>query len=168
MRLIGLAGKAQVGKDTTADYLVKNYGFKKMAFADYLKQVAELGGWNGLKDEKGRRYLQTLGDVMRTYKPNIFIDEIKAKIKLYEEMMYRTSKGIVISDVRLVTEIEALKEIGAQIWLIERNIVGAQAHHTEMLDENSYKFDYVFDNNGTFSQLYSGIDQAVTENAKKS
>lgn len=158
MIIIGIAGKAQVGKDTSADFLVKYYGFKKFAFADLLKQVAEIGGWNGMKDEKGRKYLQNLGDVMREYEPNIFINEIKAKIKYYEEMEFRTCKGIVISDVRLLTEIEALKELGAQIWLVKRNVESVQVHKTEMLDENSYPFDTVMDNNGTYSQLYNGIN----------
>lgn len=35
--LIGLAGLKNAGKDTAADYLVLSYGFKKIAFADKLK-----------------------------------------------------------------------------------------------------------------------------------
>lgn len=35
--ILGVAGKLESGKDTLADYLVKNYGYKKMAFADNLK-----------------------------------------------------------------------------------------------------------------------------------
>lgn len=161
MIIVGIAGKAQVGKDTSADFLVKYHGFKKFAFADLLKQVAEVGGWNGIKDNKGRKYLQTLGDVMREYESNIFINEIKGKIKYYEEMEFCSYKGIVISDVRLLTEIEALKGMGAQIWLVKRNVESVQAHKTEMLDESSYPFDIVLDNNGTFSQLYNGINMVL-------
>lgn len=41
--LIGLSGKAGSGKDTMADYLSVNHGFKRIAFADKLKEVcAEL------------------------------------------------------------------------------------------------------------------------------
>jgi hypothetical protein len=36
--IIGLCGKAGSGKDTTADILVKNHGFVKVAFADILKR----------------------------------------------------------------------------------------------------------------------------------
>lgn len=37
--IIGLAGKLESGKDTIADYLVKEYGYTKMAFADNLKHM---------------------------------------------------------------------------------------------------------------------------------
>jgi hypothetical protein len=37
--IIGICGKAGSGKDTTADFLVKNHGFVKVAFADVLKRI---------------------------------------------------------------------------------------------------------------------------------
>lgn len=43
--IIGLTGLPRTGKDTIADYLVKEYGFTKFAFADALyKEVAEAFG----------------------------------------------------------------------------------------------------------------------------
>jgi len=38
--LIGVSGNAGVGKDTTADILVKHFGFTKVSFADELKRTA--------------------------------------------------------------------------------------------------------------------------------
>jgi len=37
--LVGLLGYAQSGKDTVADYLVHNYGYKKIKFGDILKHT---------------------------------------------------------------------------------------------------------------------------------
>ena len=37
--IIGISGVARSGKDSVANILVKNYGFKKMAFADPLKRI---------------------------------------------------------------------------------------------------------------------------------
>ena len=167
MILIGISGRAQTGKSTSASYLTKKYGFKEFFFSEYVKQVAEVGGWNGLKDERGRRYLQHLGDTMREYNESIFIDEIRSKIITYKLMCEDTNKEprIVISDVRLVSEINALKVLGASMWFIKRNvdISNIPTHSTEQLTEDSFKFDYVFDNNGSFNQLYAGIDQAIKE-----
>jgi len=171
MILIGLAGRARVGKTTTAEYLTKKYGFKEFFFSEYVKQVAEFGGWNGLKDERGRRFLQHLGDTMREYDKEIFIKQVTGKINYYDQIC--KSKGeeakIVISDVRLMDEIVALKYTGATLWFIKRTVdtTTIPAHSTEQLTEQSFNFNYVFDNNGTFNQLYSGIDQAIKENAKK-
>lgn len=40
--IICMSGKAGSGKDTVADYLVEKYGFKRMAFADPLRDVVQL------------------------------------------------------------------------------------------------------------------------------
>ena len=42
MVLLGIMGKKGSGKDTVSDYLVSHYGYKKMAFADPIKQMAQI------------------------------------------------------------------------------------------------------------------------------
>ena len=37
--IVGFIGASGSGKDTASDYLVNNYGFKKMSFADPLKKM---------------------------------------------------------------------------------------------------------------------------------
>jgi hypothetical protein len=37
--ILGLTGKKRSGKDTVADYLINNYGFTKLSFAEPLKKV---------------------------------------------------------------------------------------------------------------------------------
>jgi len=37
--ILGLSGYAQSGKDTIADYLVKNYGYTKISFADPIRKA---------------------------------------------------------------------------------------------------------------------------------
>ena len=47
MIIIGLCGNKGHGKDTIADILVSKYNFKKLAFADVLKNsLKELFGWD--------------------------------------------------------------------------------------------------------------------------
>jgi len=168
MKIIGLAGKARTGKDTVSLHLVKNYGFKQFSFAEHLKQVAEVAGWDGLKDERGRRLLQNMGDVLREYDSKIFIKQLIGRIKYYEKFCLETGIEcrIVISDIRLIQEIEALKDLNASIWFIHRTVNyngTVPAHATESLTDSSWKFDYVFDNNGTFEELYDGVDSTVKD-----
>lgn len=40
MKIIGITGYAQAGKDTLGKYIVENYGFTRYAFADALKKMA--------------------------------------------------------------------------------------------------------------------------------
>lgn len=180
MKIIGLAGRARSGKDTVANYLVEHYGFKQFSYAQHLKDVAETAGWNGQKDIRGRILLQELGDVLRRYDESIFINNLIGKMKYYNMVLegFGTlttppqEAKIVVSDVRLLPEIEALKNLGASIWYIQRNVEGMEkvpAHITETLNPDSYKFDYVFDNSNSFEALYSGVDQATKEvlNAKE-
>lgn len=61
--IIGLSGQARAGKDTVADFLVKNHGFVKIAFADEIKRIcmrlwdfSEEQLWGDLKEEPDERY----------------------------------------------------------------------------------------------------------------
>lgn len=63
MLILGLSGVARSGKDTTADYLVKNYNFLKISLADPIKRYAmnmfDLSYdqlWGDLKDIIDPRY----------------------------------------------------------------------------------------------------------------
>jgi hypothetical protein len=42
MLIVGICGKAKSGKDTAADFLVKNNGFVKIAFADPIKRMTAI------------------------------------------------------------------------------------------------------------------------------
>jgi hypothetical protein len=82
--IIGLSGYAQTGKDTVASHLIKNYDFRRVAFADPIRQalyrlnpLVEVGefravhlqspvdsmGWEEVKkiSPETRRLLQILG-----------------------------------------------------------------------------------------------------------
>jgi hypothetical protein len=64
MHIFLIGGRAQNGKDSLADIMIKKLEGKsiKIAMADYLKfMAAKYYGWNGEKDEKGRTILQWLG-----------------------------------------------------------------------------------------------------------
>jgi hypothetical protein len=70
--LIGLTGKAYAGKDTSADYLVKQYCCVKIALADPLKRIVkdvfsftdeQLWGPSEMRNEPDERYPRWVADV---------------------------------------------------------------------------------------------------------
>jgi hypothetical protein len=123
--LIGISGKALVGKDTAADVLVKDFGFRKFAFADTLKRLAikHFGITHEeaylKKTECSWKIMQGLGTVMReqvdvNYWVNLTMKEIS---ECWEQDPYQS---IVVSDMRYETELYAILRAGGQVMRIER------------------------------------------------
>lgn len=100
---IALSGKMMSGKTIVADYLVSKYGFIEIAFADRLKELAiELFGMN--PEYKNRELLQLLGMKMRELDPNVWVRYVMNE--LLDE------QDVVVSDVRLKNEFDALQQAG--------------------------------------------------------
>ena len=55
----------ECGKDTVCSIM----GLKRFAFADRLKEIAYSIGWDGKKDDRGRKLLIDLGAAIRAYYP---------------------------------------------------------------------------------------------------
>ena len=90
MKILCISGKAQHGKDTTANYLyneLKDKGYKVMIthYADLLKFIcSNMFGWDGKKNEKGRHLLQYVGtDIIRKQKPDYWVDFIISILELF-------------------------------------------------------------------------------------
>lgn len=142
--IIGLTGRARVGKDTLADYLCINHGFTRLAFADPLRDALELGlgiESHHLREDKeaiipwlgvsGRQLLQTLGtewgrDLIR---PDIWILLMQRRLAALAEEGDR----FVVSDVRFPNEAAWLRaRPNARLWHIERpSVAPVRAHSSE-------------------------------------
>jgi len=172
--IIGFGYKAQSGKDTAADYLVKNYKFTRIAFADTLKESCRaVFGFNDsqlygeLKQtidpfwhKTPREYLQLIGDGFRKFiDPLIWIKAIERKTQLIDG-------NIVIPDIRYINEINFIHSIGGLAVKIKRDHYELQdkqaAHASETELDNFNKWDYEIDNNGTKEDLYVNIDELLT------
>lgn len=100
---IALSGKMMSGKTIVADYLVSKYGFTEIAFADRLKELAiELFGMD--PEYKDREILQLLGMKMRELDPNVWIRYVMNELP--------DRQDVVVSDVRLKNEFDALQHAG--------------------------------------------------------
>lgn len=166
-----ITGKAGSGKDTFYNLAKKyieqtcNYIYP-FAFANKVKEVARMLGWNGIKDDKGRKLLQDIGAVGRTYNKNIWVRYVLTDIK-------RLSRNAVpiITDLRFANEYTIIRDyVKEPIYVV--NIVGRQsdlgvnandvseAGLTE--EELGTKF-ITIDNSGTMEEFELNVKKALKE-----
>ena len=141
MKIIGISGKMQNGKDTFAEALKAEIHFKGeqaivFHFADFLKYIcSEYFGWDGKKDATGRKLLQTIGtSVFRKNNPTCWTD-----------MAYAFIKGL--GDDFENSAIIRVNRPGYDSGATEE----AKRHISEV-DLDDYKFDEVFLNEGTLEE----------------
>jgi len=125
MKVIGVAGQMQNGKDSLADYVAEKIGWERDAFAKEVKKVfAKSFGvslefieeWK-VKDECPpgfdkpiRQGLQFIGDGFREIQGNIWI-----------ELAFRNrTNPVVISDCRYINELKKIRDVGGLNVLIWR------------------------------------------------
>ena len=139
--IIGFVGFIGSGKDTAADYLVNDFGFRRESFANTLKDaVAAVFGWDRTllegrtkearewREQEDAWWTQRLGksitprwilqhwgtDLCRRY----FHDDIW--IASLENKVRKTTDNIVISDVRFPNEIKAIHAAQGLVVRIRR------------------------------------------------
>jgi dephospho-CoA kinase len=163
--IIGLSGYAKVGKDEVAQILVKKYGFKRIAFADpirellleinpilangyHLKTIINEEGWTLAKNkEEVRRLLQELGVGAR----QVLGDDVWVVAALRK--MENFKQSYVITDVRFENEAVMVRQLSGEIWRIQRPGIQAVNNHVSELEMDGYKFDRVLRNEGTLEEL---------------
>lgn len=157
MKITMLTGPAGVGKDTFARELIEGERFTAaIAFADYLKFTANTLGWDGLKDKRGRTFLQHLGDVVREYDTNFW-----AKYVVYQMLDNPLIEHWVITDLRFDNEYlyvrDALPHADIEVLQLDRdfesNLTEEQKQHpTEKGIDPKYITAYVNLTEGLWKQ----------------
>lgn len=210
MKLLGITGLIGSGKDTLADYLMNDHGFSRDSFAGPLKDaVAAVFGWDrtllegrtsesrewrekvdewwakklDMPDLTPRWVLQYWGtEVFRKgFHDNIWVASLEYKIS-------KLQRNTVITDVRFVNEIQAIKNQGGVCIRIVRgpepswmnsavqymsepinsiaysNAQAVLVRHRIHASEYSWaavKFDHIVYNNGSIDELHSQIKELL-------
>ena len=176
--IIGLVGLAQSGKDTTAEILVRKFGFKQISFAGPLKKIsydidplitadkhlAELVdefGWDHVKVNypECRRFLQRIGtegmrkNINDNFWVNLALDTMKAD----------PSSDFVISDMRFVNEYQQIKNAYGDnfvAWRIQREGLVTMNHSSET-EMREIPTDMTIKNTGTLEELEVNVSYAA-------
>ena len=159
MRLVCISGKAQHGKDTTAQIFAEKFtqsGKKVLVthYADLLKWMCKnYFNWNGEKDDFGRSLLQRVGtDVIRKQIPNFWVDWLIQLLKLFPNEW----DVVIIPDCRFPNEINDLKDAFAESVAVssirvnrvnfESTLSEEQKQHISETALDEFKFDYIIEN----------------------
>ena len=140
--IIGITGRIGSGKDTIANYLTTHHGFKRMSYAEPLKDaISIIFGWDrellegatkhsrewreqidpwwsdrlGIKHLSPRWVLQHWGTEVcrRAFHNDIWVASIENKLRTVKD-------NVVLSDCRFPNEVDAIKNSGGMSIRVER------------------------------------------------
>jgi len=178
-RLIAFTGPAGSGKSTAAQHLVQECGYRRIRFADPIKDMlrdfgltfAQVDGdlketpCAMLEGKTPRRAMQTLGDEWgrQLIGPNVWVSAWERRVE--ENAWFQREFGIVVDDLRYPNELDAILRQGGLVIRVHRSeIMGVEAH----VSENHTLFSQrVLINDGTPADLAARLEQildAITHN----
>ena len=168
MNIYLICGKAGSGKNEVANYLADRMENTVItAFSKYIKQFAlELTDWDGTDSHKPRKFLQEMGDNLRAIDENFLTKRMAEDIKVYAS---QGIENVIISDVRLLREIEYFKKmkeynvitIRVNSEVSKRVLTEEQKHHHTEIELDNYKgYDFVI-NNAFDRSLYLEVDKIL-------
>ncbi len=140
--VIGICGLISSGKDTIADYLIKNHTFHKISFADKLKDsVSAMFSWDRElldgKTNESREWREKVdtywtSETGRTITPRLVLQEFGTECMrngFYDGIWVSLTKkkiienphmNFVLPDTRFPNEAKMLYEIGGEVWRVKR------------------------------------------------
>lgn len=186
--LLGLVGVERSGKDTTADYLVSNHGFKKYSLASPIRNIGKLMfGWT---DEQVAGTEKDVIDPETNIKPRDFLTWFGTEICQFEvynkfpqlshtipprtiwaNMMRNyisaniTTTPIVITDIRFKHEADIFEKMGGILVYVSRKEkeTPEQLAKYDITDLMQSHINYVFDNNNDLETSKKILNDLITD-----
>ena len=166
-RVIGLVGLRGAGKTLVANHLAEHHGFIVVGFKDTLvRMLASMGLTPGeldgaLKEEPcgilcgktPRHAMQTLGSEWGRQ-----MIGVKAWARLASP-----HQNVVADDVRFPNEVKAVKDLGGEVWKIDRPGLTSNGHDTERPD--ALVTDLVIPNEGDIFDLLAEVNKFIANRA---
>jgi len=141
---IAFAGKTRSGKTTSANYLLRTYGFIKISFTGKLIEFAhEFFPERFEKGERPQELIQALREKLREIDPDVWVKYVTRKIETLPK-----DADIVIDDLHFPNEYEAVKSLGFLVVRLDPN-------------EDGLPYDVLLENDGKVEDLYHKLDALI-------
>jgi len=185
--VIGFCGFARSGKNTAADYLVREYGFTLIAFADPMREflyamnpiVAAVAnsatttkyvrvqdvinevGWDGYK---ATPYGQEIRELLQREGTNAGRKVLGDTVWMDEIMKrIRRAKGhVVISDVRFEDECDFIRNLGGEVIRVNRPGITSVNDHISDRRLPDASVDFEVENDDTIEALELKIEAILS------
>lgn len=176
-QVLGMTGRKFNGKDTLGNYFVEKYGYKRVAFADALKDgCKEIFGFTndqlygdkketideywGVTPRTVMQYVGTdlfrdqLDVIMPNVGKNIWLRVLEKKI--LDEWKVNPSTRFVITDVRFSNECQMVKDLGGIVIRVKRNSVNSSTdYHSSEIEIEKLDVSVELPNDGTKEELFN-------------
>lgn len=182
--VIGIVGKNGSGKDSVADFLVDNYGARKLVFSDMLKEALSIF----IDDnEIGRLDMSWLSTNLRDkYGEGVLARGMKRRVSSSKEEI------LVISGVRDFGELEMIRSFQKNIFIavkadpeirwqrmtsrqikaddkvsFEDFLDREELESEKRIEDLCFSVDYTINNDGEKDSLFVEVDRMLTDYLKK-
>jgi len=154
LKVLGITGRAGSGKSTFAKF-VKDQAPNALVlpFAAKVKEIAKSMGWDGEKDEKGRRLLQLIGTECgrECVSDDVWVD-------LWYDTLIKTAINrwplvVIADDVRFDNEAAAIKALGGSVIKLTGRNNGLGTEHKSEQSISNDLVDVRIDNSDGIQQL---------------
>jgi len=141
---IAFAGKSRSGKTTSANYLLRTYGFVKISFTGKLIEFAHEFFPDRFEKGKPQDLLQALHEKLREIDPDVWTKYVTRKIETLPK-----DADIVIDDLRWRNDYGAVKSLGFLVVCLDPS------------NEDDLPYDVLLENEGTVEDLYHKLDALI-------
>jgi hypothetical protein len=162
-RVIGLSGPAGSGKSTAAQYLVSNFGYRRVRFAGPLKAMAAAAGLSDREIEGDLKELPS--ELLCGRTPRYFMQRLGTEfgrdligedfwVNLWRESANAIIDGggrVVADDCRFENEVDMLRSLGGIVGVLRGRGGLAAAHSSEAYVPVP---DFVLSNSGEVNSLH--------------
>ena len=170
MKILIINGKPRTGKSIFCNTAFQKCGLVYcFSTIDEVKRLARYLGWDGKKDEKGRKFLSDIKDAMTDYNdhPHKVIEQtIREHCNRYKDTPEIINNLIFLVQSREPDDIERWqKENGAKAILIKRDEKLNDQVWSNHADDEVYDctYDYVLENTGSLEEWEDSIVWFIKE-----